>query len=116
MQKSIRVYRWEHKELGIGPLCGETNFRWKCWFREHKGPWEDDAFEAYRCSIPELPSQLFYAWSCLPLLLANMYEDAEEALEEAGFELTEWEVDEGDFVLMTDGQVAFLKHKARRIN
>lgn len=111
----MRVYRWQHKESGFGPLCGETSFNWEFNFKHHKFPCYDEGYNQFTKFFSEdKMEEYFFAWDSIENFLEVMEDGAEEALEEWGFEFTEWEVEE-DFVVLKDGQVLFNRAKAVRI-
>lgn len=112
----MRVFRWQHTEHGFGPLCGHTDFHWGDNFKDHNYPSEDEAFVSFFGYVTkdEQMEPYFFGWNSLELLVGNMFTGAEEALEAAGFELTEWEVSE-DFIVLEDGQVVFNRSKALKI-
>lgn len=116
MKASLKIYRWQHKETGFGPLCGKTGFDWVFHFKHHESPCEDEGYLDFcRFFSEEQMKDYFFAWSSLEHFLEVLEDGAEDALEECGFEFTEWEVHE-DYVLLKDGQVLFNRSKAVRIN
>lgn len=117
----LKVYRFEHKYIGCGPLCVETSFRWNVYFKDHQAPCETDAFNDFEKFVKNRDDvedrnhpEFFFGANNLDWLLSLLRSGAEEALEEYDFELMEFEVTD-DYFVFDDGQVYFNKSKAKRV-
>lgn len=115
----LKVYRFEHVEDGVGPLCGKIlhRFEWEQMFYEHMFPCYDDDFVDFCGGRPGLEDgdrdEYVFGWDDLEKVVAFIKPGAEEILESNGFELMEYEVHK-DYVIMKDGQVCFNKKIALR--
>lgn len=115
--RTIRVFRWQHKETGYGPLCARNDdpfMWWQVLFHDHNGP-EGDEWVEYKNQESHIKSNHFFAWDSLDKFLNILKEGAEDLLENRGYEMTEWEISEA-YIVMEDGQVYFDRTKATRIN
>ena len=117
----LKVYRFEHKYIGCGPLCGETSFSWQTYFKDHDCPRDDVGFPDFERSVKHRDSitdddhpYFFFGALNLDWLLNLLRHGAEEELEFFDFELMEYEVTE-DYYVLGDGQVYFNKSKAKRV-
>lgn len=117
----LKVYRFEHVEKGVGPLCAKVNmgpYRWDDLFHNHSFPCEDENFIEFERRIIGLGDwdrpEYVFAWDDLDKLLRVLRIGAEPILDRYGFELMEYEIKE-DFVVMDDGQVCFNKLLAKRV-
>lgn len=114
------VYRYEHIELGVGPLCGETDFNWIRWIHDHASPNEDFAYVEFTKALTYPPFEYrhpdyFFAFNSLERMKAILKEGAEEALYKNDFMLYVYDLEE-DYVVLEDGQVFFNKKKANLID
>lgn len=117
----LKVYRFEHTEIGCGPLCAETSFPWNRFFRDHTSPCELEIFNDFERFVKNRDDvvernhpDFFFGANDLDWLLSLLRTGAEEALELNDFELMEFEVTE-DYLVLDDGQVYFNKSKAKRV-
>lgn len=113
----MKIYRFEHKTLRIGPLCAEAykvhNIFWLDLFKNHSNV---EYFEHFSDYLPEgLQSHLKFGMSTLEGLLDLCYSHTPEDLLEYGFDLFEFEVAD-DSVVFIDGQVVFDSRTATRID
>jgi hypothetical protein len=111
----MKIYRFEHKTLGFGPLCNEGcgvhNRRWDDWFKNHTSV---DWFDEYEELLPDgIKRYHKFGMTKLEDLLDLCWSWTTEELLEYGFDVYEFEVE--DFVVFPDGQVVYDSRTAIRI-
>ena len=114
----MRVYRIEHGETGIGPLCARQpnySISWFELFHDHNSP---DTYAEYlkfankhKMHYDNDNFQYVFGMECLDRLFGLLKENAFDTLEEYGFVLREFEV-KNDYVVLPDGQVVFDRDQA----
>lgn len=109
----MKVWRWEHGELGYGPLCGETgDFLWEDLFYPHLDPEHCPRYTEYVSSLSFKDRKgHFFGANSKSGICKLMKKGTGRKLQECGFHLCIYEVHE-DFVVLSDGQVFFKKAKA----
>lgn len=115
---AVLIYRIEHPESGEGPYAGGD----VCWgdhfpgSERHPSPEDDSGLEDFwlRLGFDERREWSF-SFSSIAQLRAWFYQDSWlQAMHEAGFKLTVWEVEPGGWQL-GHAQAIFRKADARKI-
>lgn len=117
----IKIYRFEHKETGLGPLCGEHSIDWNQVFYHHEYPMHSIEFVAFadRFGWDHLgPNRVDgkYRFGCpsIDAIIDLLRDDGEEILNFCDFQLVEYEIDEeDDYCLFYSNQVVFDITQAR---
>lgn len=112
----MKIYRFEHKTLGFGPLCHDgcdTHHRtWDAFFRDHLPV--NTLPEYYELLPNGCQSYHKFGMTTLEGLSDLCFSYTPEDLLEYGFDLYEFEVAD-DSAVFFDGQVVFDSRTATRI-
>ena len=109
------VHRWEHVIQGHGPIA--SNPYWREIVKEHDCPNQDFQFMEwlrYMRGLDYWRDDIFYAWSTRELFDVFALPGAERWLADNGFVHKQYEVTD-HYVKLNDGQVAFVKEKAKEL-
>ncbi len=110
----MKLYRYEHVDTGLGPLCGEHAINWRCVFDTHSAPmWFSEFIEFadmvgwdHRKYLPNTP----YRFGSISFdKMMDLVID-EEAIKKHGFVLYEYEVEE-EFCVFDEWQIVFNRDK-----
>lgn len=112
----MKIYRFEHTELGFGPMCqAGCDLHQRCWFdifKYHSSVSEDPLYDV---KLPGGVQEYHkFGMSTLDGLLSLCFSWTEENLLDCGFDLFEIEVPDDSAVFM-DGQVVFDSRFAKRV-
>jgi hypothetical protein len=113
----MKIYRFEHKVLGFGPLCADgCRYHGRYWYQLFKSHDSVDCDPEFEQKIPTgIQEYHKFGMSTLEGLLDLCYSFTVEDLLEHGFDLFEFEVSD-DSAVFNDGQVVFDSRTARRID